>query len=478
MIADASNASETSKLKSRAALASIAASAALTIGKLVAGLLSGSLALISEALHGLLDTGATILTWFAVRAADRPADDEHHYGHAKIEAVAALAETGLLIVLALGVLFEASRRLLGDSSPNVVNANWLTYSVLVVSIIVDLVRWRSLEKIAKQTKSDALAADALHFSSDLVASSLVLLGLLATDYGFQQGDTLAAFGVSLFIGVAGWRLGRRTIDTLVDKAPDGMSQHMRDIVAAVPGVAEIEDLRLRAAGPRIIGELIVSVSRTLPVERIMEIKDQIAAAITQDFPDAYVTVTANTRTLDDESVLERVLMAAARKRLPIHHVTIQEVEGVKSIGLDLELDGRMPHGEAHDIASALEAAIRDELGSDIEVDTHLEPMEIAELSGRDAPADVTAKIAGTLTSIAAEGADVLDIHNVRVRETPAGLVVNYHCRVDPARTVERVHLDVDRIDRRLQGEAPGVIRVIGHAEPLREQLALKAELKA
>jgi cation diffusion facilitator family transporter len=478
MIADASNASETSKLKSRAALASIAASAALTIGKLVAGLLSGSLALISEALHGLLDTGATILTWFAVRAADRPADDEHHYGHAKIEAVAALAETGLLIVLALGVLFEASRRLLGDSSPNVVNANWLTYSVLVVSIIVDLVRWRSLEKIAKQTKSDALAADALHFSSDLVASSLVLLGLLATDYGFQQGDTLAAFGVSLFIGVAGWRLGRRTIDTLVDKAPDGMSQHMRDIVAAVPGVAEIEDLRLRAAGPRIIGELIVSVSRTLPVERIMEIKDQIAAAITQDFPDAYVTVTANTRTLDDESVLERVLMAAARKRLPIHHVTIQEVEGVKSIGLDLELDGRMPHGEAHDIASALEAAIRDELGSDIEVDTHLEPMEIAELSGRDAPADVTAKIAGTLTSIAAESSDVQDVHSVRVRETPAGLVVNYHCRVDPARTVERVHLDVDRIDRRLQGEAPGVIRVIGHAEPLREQLALKAELKA
>jgi divalent metal cation (Fe/Co/Zn/Cd) transporter len=240
-------------------------------------------------------------------------------------------------------------------------------------------------------------------------------------------------------------------------------------VSAVPGVSEIEDLRLRAAGPRIIGELIVSVSRTLPVERIMEIKDQIASAITQDFPDAFVTVTANTRTLDDESVLERVLMAAARKRLPIHHVTIQEIDGVKSIGLDLELDGRMPHGEAHDIASALEAAIRDELGADIEVDTHLEPMEIAELSGRDAPADVTAKIAGTLASIAAEGSDVRDVHNVRVRETLAGLVVNYHCRVDPARSVERVHLDVDRIDRRLQSEAPGVIRVIGHAEPLRGQ---------
>ncbi len=458
--------SEASKLKSRAALASIFASAALTIGKLIAGLLSGSLALMSEALHSLLDTGATILTWFAVRAADRPADDEHHYGHAKIEAVAALAETGLLIVLAIGVLFEGSRRLLGDSSPNVVNANWLTYSVLVVSIVVDVVRWRSLEKIAKQTKSDALAADALHFSSDLVASSLVLLGLIATEFGFQQGDTFAAFGVALFIAIAGWRLGRRTIDTLVDKAPDGLTQHMREIVLAVPGVAEIEDLRLRPAGPRVIGELVVSVSRTLPVERIMEVKEQITAAITHDFPEAFVTVTANTRTLDDESVLERVLMAAARKRLPIHHVTVQEIAGVKSIGLDLELDGRMPHGEAHDIASALEAAIRDELGTDIEVDTHLEPMEIAELTGRDASADVVTRIAGTLASIAAENPDVRDVHNVRVRETPAGLVVNYHCRVDPARTVERVHLDVDRIDRRLRSRTPGVIRVIGHAEPL------------
>jgi divalent metal cation (Fe/Co/Zn/Cd) transporter len=293
-----------------------------------------------------------------------------------------------------------------------------------------------------------------------------LLGLIATEFGFQQGDTFAAFGVALFIAIAGWRLGRRTIDTLVDKAPDGLTQHMREIVLAVPGVAEIEDLRLRPAGPRVIGELVVSVSRTLPVERIMEVKEQITAAITHDFPEAFVTVTANTRTLDDESVLERVLMAAARKRLPIHHVTVQEIAGVKSIGLDLELDGRMPHGEAHDIASALEAAIRDELGADIEVDTHLEPMEIAELTGRDASADVVTRIAGTLASIAAENPDVRDVHNVRVRETPAGLVVNYHCRVDPARTVERVHLDVDRIDRRLRSRTPGVIRVIGHAEPL------------
>ncbi len=455
------------KLKSRAALASIGASAALTIGKLVAGLLSGSLALMSEALHGLLDTGATILTYFAVRAADRPADDEHHYGHGKIEAVAALAETGLLMVLAVGVLFEAIRRLFGHEA-GVIDANWLTFGVLIVSIGVDAVRWRSLDRIARKTKSDALAADALHFSSDLVASGLVLAGLVATSYGFRQGDTFAAIGVSLFIGVAGYRLGRRTIDTLTDKAPEGFTTSIRETVEAVPGVAEVEDLRLRAAGPLVIGELSVGVSRTLPVERIMSVKNDIARAIAAAHPDTSITITANMRTLDDETVIERVLMAAARRRLPIHHVTVQEIDGVKSIGLDLEVDGRMTHGAAHDVATSLEAAIRDELGADVEVDTHIEPMEIAELEGRDSGPEATTTITAALAAIAAEDGKVADVHDVRVRSTSSGLVVHYHCRVDPARSVVDVHSDVDKIDRRLQQQMKNVVRVVGHAEPRRD----------
>lgn len=452
------------KLKSRAALASIFASAALTLGKFVAALLSGSLALMSEALHGLLDVGATMLTYFAIKAADKPADDEHHYGHAKIEAVAALVETGLLILLSLAVLFEAGRRIMAAQPPEV-DATWLTFGVLIVSMVVDLVRWRSLERIAKQTKSDALAADALHFSSDLVASSLVLAGLVATTFGFKDGDALAAVGVSIFVGIAGYRLGRRTIDTLVDKAPDGIAEDMRAIAENVSGVAAVEELRLRRAGAEILGEISIAVSRTLPPDRIMTIKADVARAITQKHPEAALTVTANLRVLSDETVLERVLMAAARRRLPIHHITIQEIGGVKSVGVDLELDARMSHAEAHDIASGLEAAIRDELGPEIEVDTHIEPMEIEELAGRDAPPEATARIEAALVRIAGEDGGVSDVHNVRVRETPSGLVVNYHCRVDAARTVAEVHVDVDRIDRRLQQDMAGLARVIGHAEP-------------
>jgi cation diffusion facilitator family transporter len=265
-------------LKEKAALASITASALLTLGKLAAGLFSGSLALLSEAGHGLLDTGATILTYFAIRASGKPADEEHHYGHGKVEAVAALAETGLLIVLAIYVMVEAVRRLVGHQA-DPIEATWPVFAVLVVSIVVDLVRWRSLSAIAEETKSDALAADALHFSSDLVASVCVLLGLAASRFGYQQGDALAAIGVSVFIAIAGYRLGRRTIDTLVDAAPKGLADQIRSSVEAVTGVVNVESVRLRPAGPQVLGEVGIMVPRSMPLERVAQVKQEVAVAI-------------------------------------------------------------------------------------------------------------------------------------------------------------------------------------------------------
>jgi cation diffusion facilitator family transporter len=453
------------ELKRKAALASIFASAVLTLGKLVAGLLSGSLALLSEAGHGLLDTGATILTYYAVRAADKPADDEHHYGHGKIEAIAALAETGLLIVLAVGVLYEAVHRLLAPALGNV-DANWLTFAVLLVSIVVDVVRWRSLNAIAKRTKSDALAADALHFSSDFVASILVLIGLVATHYGYVRGDSLAAVGVAIFIAVAGYKLGRRTIDTLVDAAPAGLTERLRQTIEKIPGVVDIEVLKLRPAGPQVIGELAVAVPRTMPLEKVFGLKQDLLAEVAKEMPELELSVTANPRALDDESLVERVLLIAARRRLAVHHITIQHVAGKASISLDLELDAQMQHGDAHDIATALEEAISAEVGADVEIETHIEPLEGQELAGEDIAAEATADIKRVLIEGAQAGGVVKDVHFVRARNTSSGLVVNYHCRVDPLLSVHDVHEAVDHLDRHLRAKMERVVRVVGHADPL------------
>ena len=457
--------SENASLKKSAALASIGASVGITLLKLAAGLVSGSLALLSEAAHGLVDVASTTLTYFSVRAADRPADDTHHYGHAKIEAVAALAETGVLVALSIGVLAEALRRLWG--APRVVEAGPVIFLVLAVSILVDLVRWRGLARIARDTGSHALAADALHFSSDLVSSVLVLVGLVALRYGVAQGDSLAAVGVALFIAVAAWRLGRRTIDTLIDRAPEGLAERLREGARGVAGVAAVESIKLRPSGGGVQGELSIAVPRTLPLDRVVAIKADVLAAMRREAPGADITITANPLALDNETVLERVLLIAALRRLAVHHVTVQDIGGVKSISLDLEVDGRMAQGEAHKLASDLEAAIRAELGAAIEVETHIEPLEVRELAGENVDGETFKDISAALARRAGENQRLRDIHNVRVRRTNTGLVVNYHCRTDPARPVGDVHHDVDRLDRQLKRDFPQIIRIVGHAEPAR-----------
>jgi cation diffusion facilitator family transporter len=450
--------------KQRAALVSIFASAALSLAKLVAGFLSGSLALLSEGGHSALDTGATILTFFAVREGDKPADEEHPYGHAKFEAVAALAETGLLAVLAFFVAFAAARRL-GGEAPAMVDASPLAFAVIVIAIGVDALRWRGLARIARETGSDALAADALHFSSDLVSSLLVLIGLAATRAGLPNADALAAVGVALFIAVAGFRLGRRTIDTLVDTAPRGLAKRLGALIETVPGVAAIDYVRLRRSGAQTIGEVGVFVSRTLPIERVAAIKADISEKIAAADPKAVLTLTANPRALDDESVLERVLLIAGRRRLAVHHVTIQEIEGRRSVNLDMEIDGRMSLGDAHDIATRFEAAIRGEIGRDIEVETHIEPLETQEIPGRDAEPEVVRAIAEGLARRAAEAGRLRQIHNVRARHTPGGLLVNFHCRIDPDVSVDETHKDVDALERAVRGDFPDIARAVGHAEP-------------
>jgi cation diffusion facilitator family transporter len=451
-----------STLKQRAAAASIGASTILAFVKLAAGFASGSLALISEGAHNTLDIGASALTLFAVRAADKPADADHPFGHAKIEAVAALAETGFLAALAIGVAIQAIGRIRDGGAP--VDANAFAIGAVLFSIAVDILRWRTLTHVARATSSHALAADALHYSSDLVSSVLVLIGLAATRAGYPHADALAAIGVAGFIAAAGYRLGRATIDALVDRAPAGLTEAVRALVIATDGVAGIEAIRLRPTGPRIVGEVIVSVSRTLPLERVAAIKAELQARVARRWPEADLTLTANPLKLDDETILERVLVIAARRGLPVHHVTIQEIEGRKSVALDLEVDRAMPLGDAHALASELEDAIAAEIGEGVEVETHIEPAE-PEARGRLAEPDLARRIEASLAAAAAAQGRLRDIHNVRVRETSDGVIVLFHCRVDPATPVEAVHAAVDSLERSVREAFPEARRVVGHAEP-------------
>jgi cation diffusion facilitator family transporter len=452
--------------KERAAIGSIAASAGLTIAKAIVGLLTGSLAILSEAGHSLIDLAATLLTYFAVRVSGKPADAEHQYGHGKVESVTALAEAAFLFVLAAAVIFEAAQRLIGDH-PYTVAATPAAFIIVVVSIIVDFFRARTLSRVAAATSSQALEADALHFRSDMWSSVAVLIGLGGVALGYFRADAAAALIVAVFICIAGWRLGRRTIDTLTDTAPAGVSGRVAAIARRMPGVVTVERVRARPAGAVLFIELSVGVSRTLPLDRVAAIKERLAREVRAEFAEAEVTIITEPRALDDETVRERVMLIARNSGLAVHHVAVQALAEHLSVSVDLEVEGTLTLAAAHDVASQLEDSIREELGPDVEVETHIEPLPAIVLTGRDASPARIGEIREALTALATEITGLGETHDVRVRETADGEIVNFHCRVDPTLSVSAAHTLVDTVEHRLRRRFPAIARVIGHAEPRR-----------
>jgi len=452
--------------KEQVALGSVAASAALAILKAVVGVATGSLGILSEAGHSLIDLGATVMTYAAVRVSGKPADREHQYGHAKFESVSALAETALLFLLSGVVIWEAIKRLVLHEGPAVEATIW-AFAVISGSMVVDFFRARALSHTARATKSHALEADALHFSSDLASSFAVLLGLIGIRFGLPWADSAAALVVAVLVCVAGWRLGRRTIDALTDVAPKGATEKITAAVVKVPGVVAVEQVRARSAGEKTFVDLTLAVSRTLALDRVTAIKDAAAAAVRNQIEGAEITVTADPVALDNETVLDRVMVIARNRALAVHHVTVHDIKGRLAISLDLEVDGKKSLREAHAMADALEEDVAAELGAKVEIDTHIEPLQPHRAAGREAPSERIKAVTIALAELAAEGKVLRDVHDVRVRETEEGEIVNFHCRVDPSLTVRAVHEKVDTLERALRERAPSIKRVIGHAEPMR-----------
>jgi cation diffusion facilitator family transporter len=449
-------------VKTRVAAISIFASAGMAKAKFIVGILIGSLALVSEALHSSVDVVATIITWLVVRVSDKPADEEHHFGHGKFESVSALGVIAILYVLAGGILVESWSRLREGTPPPTISA--IPFVVLLIDIAVNFWRARALQRTARETGSQALAADALHFTSDVLGSIAVIIGLALAGFGFWWGDAAAAVAVAVMIALLGLRMARETVETLLDRAPEGVSEKARDAIEQVAGVVGVDRLRARMVGSTHFIDATVKVPRTLPIDRVDEIKRKVQAAVSAALGDADVTFTAAPVALDNESVRERIMVIARNSGLAVHHVTVHDLGGKLTVSLDLEVDGEMDLTAAHDIAHDLERNIRDEFGAEVEVDTHIEPLEPELPFGTDATPDRIETIRGALSRFATETA-IRDIHDVRVRNTDAGEIVNFHCRAAPSMSVIKVHENVDEIERALRRAFPTVKRVISHAEP-------------
>jgi cation diffusion facilitator family transporter len=274
--------------KSWAALTSLAAAVGLTAFKIVIGAMTGSLGILAEAAHSGLDLVAALITYLAVRFSGRPADRTHLYGHGKIENLSALFETLLLLVTCVWIVHEAIQRL--QSQRVEVEVTFWSFAVMAVSIAVDVSRSRMLFAAARKFNSQALEADALHFQTDIWSSAVVIFGLAATKFGYPAADTVAALGVSAVVVWASVRLGRRTVDALLDSAPEGMEQRIAEIVASVEGVRDCHNLRIRHSGPVLFIDLHVLLDGRQSLADAHALTEVIEAAIQAIAPEADITV--------------------------------------------------------------------------------------------------------------------------------------------------------------------------------------------
>lgn len=283
-----SNSGIATKEKKSIALTSVAAAIFLTGFKLVIGLLTGSLGILSEALHSALDLVAAIITFFAVKFADIPPDEGHNYGHGKIENYSALVETLLLVITCVWIIYEAIRRLVTHKVHIEVTV-W-SFVVIITSIIIDFSRSRALYKVAKKHESQALEADALHFSTDIWSSSVVLIGLIGVTFNFHYADPIAALIVAIIVLTVSYRLGKKSFNALIDRAPKGLHEKVEDIVKNILEVKQFHDIKVRESGPNKFVDLNIHVDKNITIDQAHEISHMVEEAISSKIKNVKVMV--------------------------------------------------------------------------------------------------------------------------------------------------------------------------------------------
>ena len=409
---------------------SVLAAIAITSLKIVVGFTTGSLGILSEAAHSGLDLVAAIITFFSVQVSDKPADADHQYGHGKVENFSAFIETGLLLLTCVWIIYEAIERLFFrrvEIEPSV----W-AFVVMLISIGVDVWRSRLLGRIAQKYDSQALEADALHFSTDVWSSSVVILGLLLVLAGrayhidwLRDADPIAALMVAGIVVQVSWRLARKTVDALLDAAPAGVRSKIIDAMRRVDGVLDVDRVRIRRAGNRYFADVAVALARTVTFQHSERIAEMVKATVRNVLPDADVIVNSVPRADRKENIFDQIRAVATRHNLNVHDVSVQDLKGHILVEQHLELDERLSLKEAHDRVTALEAEMRVEVPEISSILTHIESEPATIEPGDEIVRDPV--LERSLKAIAAEFPDVLDMHEIQIKRVRGRLYVSCHC---------------------------------------------------
>jgi len=454
--------------KKAVALNSILAAVGITALKVVVGVATGSLGILSEAAHSGLDLVAAAVTYFSVRVSDKPADAEHQYGHGKIESFSAFVETGLLLLTCVWIVYEAGKRLFFHSveiEPSV----W-AFVVMGVSIVVDSWRSRRLQRIAEKYDSQALQADALHFSTDIWSSSVVILGLALVMLGrkyqlhwLAKADPIAALFVACIVVYVSSRLALQTVDTLLDAAPAGIRSRIIEAVFKVDGVLEIDRVRIRRSGSRYFADVSIAMSRNVTFQKSEQIANEVSAQIRALLPEADVVVNAVSRASRQESLFDQIRAVATRNNLNVHDISVQDIGGKLHVEQHVELDERLSLKEAHDRVTRLELEMKQEVKQISDILTHIES-EPATIETTDellrAPS-----FEERLQAVTEGFPEVVDMHDLMFKRVAGRLYLSAHITMQDDLPLSRVHDIQTAVEGRFRQEVPELFRVLIHPEP-------------
>jgi cation diffusion facilitator family transporter len=455
--------------KRTAAGNSVLAAIVITGLKIAVGVTTGSLGILSEAAHSALDLIAAVITFFSVGVSDKPADADHQYGHGKVESFSAFLETALLLLTCAWVVYEAVLRLFYrhvEIEPSIA-----AFLVMAFSMVVDWWRSRALGRIANKYDSQALEADALHFSTDIWSGGVVILGLLLVLLGriyhvgwLRDADPIAALCVAGVVVYVSWRLARRTIDALLDAAPAGVRSQIYDAISHVEGVLEVDRIRIRRAGNRYFADLAVGLARSVTFQRSEQLVAAVTAAVHGVLPDADVTVQPLPRAQGSENTFDRIRAVAMRRNLNVHDISVQEVDDKLHVEQHIELDERMSLKDAHDQVTELEAEMRSDVPEIADIVTHIE----SEPATIERPEELLsdANLERRLKIVAEQFPEILDVHDFILKRVRGRLYLSCHCTLSDDLSLSRVHDIQTELEIRFKQAAPELFRVLIHPEPL------------
>ncbi len=465
------DAAEGTREKKLAALGSVGSAVILVSLKAFLAAATGSLGILSEALHSILDLVAAVITYLSIRVSAKPADAQHLYGHGKVENFSAFVETGLLLLTAVFIIWEAIERLLFREVR--IRPSLPAIFILLLGAGIDLVRARALGRVAKKYPSEALEADALHFSTDVWSTLVVVVGITTAWLGEKlnrewlgHADAIAALGVAGVILWIGSRLGKRTLDALLDVAPSGLKEEIARAVGGLEGVLSADRVRVRRAGQRYFVDVTISVPRTASLEQAHATSDAVERRIAQIVP-SDVVVHMEPRARSGENLFESIRAMAQRRGLSVHELAAHQFDGRLFIELHLEVDERATLREAHRLASELEDDILRGADSGAWVNIHIEPLG-AKIAGAEEMRDLSKSIQEFVNSMQAEYHELADCHEVHVRNVEHRILASCHCTMEGRLPITEVHDITAALEDRIKERFPQIHRVTIHPEPIEE----------